>query len=179
MGTDEQKYSCDCDEGTMPDNFYNSHDIARFAGVIITCKQINECEISADRYYIQAHCIDTACDHSDGCNMDSDVYCSPGYDCECNTDNEADPNGIHADSNNKGPVCTNIDECAVGTHNGNKHAKCHINKDSSTCSCEKGWSGSAYGPGCCTDYDECANGFQAISSITRGRGKKPKTRKQR
>ena len=172
MGTDGQKYSCDCEEGTMPDILYNRHELARTAGVIITCKDINECEIGADRCHIQAHCLDTAYDHSDGCDMDSDVDCTPGYDCECNTGYEADPNGSHADSRDKGPVCVDIDECTVGTHNCNEHAKCHNNEGSFTCSCKKGWTGTAYGPGSCTDYDECANGLQAISSFARGRGKK-------
>ena len=44
--------------------------------------------------------------------------------------------------------------------------------EGSSCSCKKGCSDSAYGPGSCTDYDECANGLQAISAFARGRGKK-------
>ena len=134
MGTDEQKYSCDCEEGTMPDILYNRHELARTAGVIITCKDINECEIGADRCHIQAHCLDTAYDHSDGCDMDSDVDCTPGYDCECNIGYEADPNGSHADSRDKGPVCIDIDECAVGTHNCDENATCTNNDGGFTCS---------------------------------------------
>ena len=167
MSTDEQKYSCDCEEGTMPEILYNRQELARTSGVIITCKDINECEIGADRCHIQAHCIDTAYDHSDGCELDSDVNCTPGYDCECNTGYEPDPEGSHADSRDKGPVCIDIDECAVGTHNCNKHAKCHNNEGSFTCSCKKGWTGTTYGSGSCTadpeinivtqcaDIDEC------------------------
>ena len=77
---------------------------------------------------------DTAYGHSDGCNMDSDVDCTPDYGCECNTDYEADPNGNHADSRDKGPVCIDIDECAVEAHNCDENATCTNNDGGFTCS---------------------------------------------
>ena len=60
-------------KGTMTEILYHRHELARTSGVVITCKKINECKVSADRCHIQAHCIDTAYDHSDGCELDSDV----------------------------------------------------------------------------------------------------------
>ena len=159
MGTDGQKYTCDCDPGTMPEILYNRQELARTSGVIITCKDIDECEIGADRCHIKAHCIDTAYDHSDNCLLDTDVDCTPGYDCECNVGYKADPNGEHADSRDKGPVCIDVNECTEtdengnALHNCNEHAKCHNNEGSFTCSCKKGWTGTAYGQGSCTDYE--------------------------
>jgi len=95
----------------MTEILYHRHELARTSGVVITCKKINECKVSADRCHIQAHCIDTAYDHSDGCELDSDVDCTPSYDCECYTGYEPDPVGSRADSHDKGPVC-GVDDVA-------------------------------------------------------------------
>ena len=84
-------------------------------------------------------------------------------------------NNMYTFSRDKGPICiecTETDENGNALYNCNEHAKCHINEGSLTCSCKKGWTDTAYGPGSCTDYDECANGLQAISAFARGQGKK-------
>ena len=68
-------------------------------------------------------------------------------------------NNMYTFSRDKGPVCIDVNECTEtdengnALHNCNEHAKYHNNEGSFTCSCKKGWTGTAYGQGSCTDYE--------------------------
>ncbi|KAI8511664.1 hypothetical protein Bbelb_107640 [Branchiostoma belcheri] len=59
------------------------------------------------------------------------------------------------------PTCTDIDECAEGTHNCNPHATCTNTPGSFTCACNQGYFGDGFY--CFVDDDECADGSHNCS----------------
>ncbi|KAL9957484.1 hypothetical protein ACROYT_G039122 [Oculina patagonica] len=81
------------------------------------------------------------------------------YNCSCK-------DGFYGDGKN----CTDIDECANGTHSCDVNAVCNNIRGSYNCTCKDGF----YGDGeTCTDIDECANGthscdVNAVCNNTRG-----------
>lgn len=52
-------------------------------------------------------------------------------------------------------ACTNINECALGTHECVNNSECRDTNGSYTCSCRPGYVGNGHGMDKCGDIDEC------------------------
>lgn len=82
-------------------------------------------------YHATTPCnVDATCTNTDG-----------GYECACNQGWEGDGFG-----------CTEIDECATGTHSCDANASCSNTVGDYTCTCNGGWEGDGKN---CTDVNEC------------------------
>ncbi|TNF28655.1 MAG: hypothetical protein EP329_17495 [Deltaproteobacteria bacterium] len=89
------------------------------------------------------------------CNptCDSDATCSGASGtatCVCNSGYAG-----------TGVNCTNVDECASGTHNCGAHSSCADTIGGFACTCNAGWTGDGH---TCTDVNECTNGQALCSS---------------
>ncbi|VDM76976.1 unnamed protein product [Strongylus vulgaris] len=93
-------------------------------------------------------CVDiNECRESDPCGKASGVEClnRPGtYECICKDGFDGDPK--------RG--CSDIDECALGSHHCGSHANCINTIGGYECECLPGFERIAEGAGC-TDIDEC------------------------
>ncbi|XP_078678345.1 uncharacterized protein LOC144914402, partial [Branchiostoma floridae x Branchiostoma belcheri] len=87
--------------------------------------------------------------------------CNQGYGL-----NGASTVTCQADSNNNlkwsdpVPTCTDVDECADGSHSCDPDATCTDTDGSFTCACNSGYSGDGF---TCTDDDECTDGTHNCS----------------
>jgi len=109
-----------------------------------------DCE-SFDNGLVDASCIDPDADEcageNGGDNCDENATCTDepdGFSCACDAGYEGD-----------GVVCTDTDECTLGTDNCDANATCTNEPGTFSCACNLGFTGDGQ---TCTDIDECTLG---------------------
>ena len=123
----DDDYECKCPDGMSGDGF--------------KCEDIDECEASpcAD----PSSCVNLGSGEGYKCGP-----CPKGYD-------GATTFGVGlSDAALKKQVCSDVDECSVGSHNCHPSAKCTNGEGSFFCACPAGMSGDGVN---CEDIDECEN----------------------
>jgi len=109
------------------------------------------CPGGDDRIDTDGDMIPDFCD-CEGLDCDENATCfnmPGGPECVCDEGYEGD-----------GFVCTDVDECAIGTDTCDAHAACTNVPGSYTCACSSGYTGDGY---VCTDINECASGTDTCS----------------
>ena len=104
---------------------WNGHIVMR-AGVIVLddpCQDTNECSDGTDNCNSHATCTNVAGSFICECGIG---YAGDGVTCECDVGFAGDP-------------CTDVDECAVQSHNCNANAKCENTVGSFWCTCNPGY----------------------------------------
>ena len=146
-------FTCSCASGFIGSGTYCSCPsgyIASGSGSLSACTNVDECALGTHNCHINAICSDTQGSFSCACNSGfTDAISVPqGTSCTC-------PSGYTASGTGTMSMCSNINECALGTHNCHPNAACTDMPGSFTCACKPGYSGSGKA---CTNVNECITG---------------------
>lgn len=143
-------YQCDCRSGYVS-----------IPGNVTSCADINECLTRC----LTCNCTNTpgsyscSCDEINACtnpsmnNCSSHATCTPhgeSFTCACASGYDGNPYQSH---------CTNVNECALGTHDCDHvrpwAAQCNDTDPFWSCSCRPGYTGTGQ---ICDDINECSTG---------------------